>query len=111
MTNLHPDFVFVPTAGTFGMGDNEIPVETATDLAFTESVADHRVEEFYAWNDFKSDFRGLKSAGNVLLDDLDDFAADLDAGLDLSFDLLDAIDAADSFLDLSRYEMQVQPWQ
>lgn len=75
----------------------------------TESVADHQVEEFYAWNDFKSDFRALKSAGNDLADSLDDLAADLSEGLDLfsSFDLIDEM--ADS-VDLSKFELTFHEW-
>lgn len=76
----------------------------------TESVADHQVDEFYAWNDFKNDFRALKVAGNELADSLDDLAADLSDGLDLfsSFDLIDEM--ADQ-VDLSKFELTFHDWQ
>lgn len=78
--------------------------------AMTETVADHKVDEFYAWNDFKNDFRAVKQAGNEFLDGLDDFAADLDAGLDFLSDLADIEEDACN-VDLSRSELRFHVWQ
>lgn len=79
--------------------------------AMNEQVATHRVDEFYAWNDFKSDFRDLKLAGCDFLDGLDDFGADLDSALS-GLDEADFSAVEESLVpDLSRYELRRQEWQ
>lgn len=75
-----------------------------------DSVATHKVDEFYAWFDFKSAMRELKRDGNEFLDGMDDFAADLDTGLDLLDGLAD-IDCGADEIELSRYELRRQEWQ
>jgi hypothetical protein len=75
-----------------------------------EKVADHRVDEFYAWNDFRTDFRSLKVAANVLADGMDDLGTDLSEGLDALLDF-SGIEEIDSTPDLSRYELRRQEWQ
>ena len=75
-----------------------------------ESVADHRVDEFYAWHDFKQDFRAIVRTGNDLLDSLDDVGADLSEGLDTLLDFSGIEDAADQ-RDPSRDELRFHVWQ
>jgi hypothetical protein len=77
--------------------------------AMQEVVANHRVDEFYAWNDFKTDMRELRREGNALLDSLDDVGADLSEGLDTLLDFSAIESAGDD--DPSRNELRFHVWQ
>jgi hypothetical protein len=74
-----------------------------------ESAKNPATDEFYAWNDFKSDFRKIKQAGNAFLDGMDDLAADLDSGLDFLENFGEIELAAN--IDYSRFELTRQDWQ